>query len=390
MGRFAGLVLAAAAASTYASAASAGELRWTHFGVRPLAMGNAYVAVADDFNALFYNPAGLARLKEWDGELINPMLEVSANTVSGASDILDLVNTNSSDVTPVLNLLESYAGKPQHFALGLTPHLVIPTASGMGFGFGVGIDLSATLAFHRDISGDVKIGPDILVPFSMAISFLENRLSFGGSLKVAMKGGVDREFSINDIQAFTSQAKASENAAGTESAASADTGPKLDDYIEGGVGVGVDGGILFTPIKTMSPTLGVSITDFGGTPYKKFDINGEALAAPKARLPSVNTGVSLKPWESGSQYVRASVDAHAINQPVHYSKKFNVGAEWGYGTIIKVQTGLHQGELTGGFEFDVFLLSLRMVTYAEQLGTIAGQDENLRDRRYAMQLKLLI
>ena len=35
------------------------EFRWTHFGPRPLAMGNAYTAVADDHNALFYNPAGL-------------------------------------------------------------------------------------------------------------------------------------------------------------------------------------------------------------------------------------------------------------------------------------------------------------------------------------------
>ena len=89
-------------------------------------------------------------------------------------------------------------------------------------------------------------------------------------------------------------------------------------------------------------------------------------------------------------YLMTSVDAHAINQSVHYSKKFNMGLEWGYGTIIKVQSGLHQGEFSGGFEFDVFLFSCRFVTYAEQLGTIAGQDDNLRDRRYAIQLKLLI
>ncbi len=88
-------------------------------------------------------------------------------------------------------------------------------------------------------------------------------------------------------------------------------------------------------------------------------------------------------------YLRTSVDAHAINHPVHYSKKFNLGAEWGLGDIIKVQTGLHQGELSGGFQFDVMLFTLRFATYTEQLGTIAGQDDNLRDRRYAMQLKLL-
>ena len=54
---------------------------WTHFGVRPLAMGNAYVAIADDYNALFYNPAGIARLKEWNGEFFNPAIAFSKNTV---------------------------------------------------------------------------------------------------------------------------------------------------------------------------------------------------------------------------------------------------------------------------------------------------------------------
>jgi len=33
-------------------------------GARPMAMGNAFVALADDCNALFWNPAGLADLKE--------------------------------------------------------------------------------------------------------------------------------------------------------------------------------------------------------------------------------------------------------------------------------------------------------------------------------------
>jgi hypothetical protein len=99
--------------------------------------------------------------------------------------------------------------------------------------------------------------------------------------------------------------------------------------------------------------------------------------------------VSLKPYEANGMYVRTAVDADAVNQPIHYSKKVNLGAEWGYSDWIKVQSGLHQGELTGGFEFDVFLLTVRFVTYAEQLGTAAGQDDDLRDRRYALQLKLL-
>ena len=63
-----------------ASSGSAREYRWTHYGVRPLGMGNAYVGVADDFNAIFYNPAGLARLDRWDWEIINPTFTTNLTT----------------------------------------------------------------------------------------------------------------------------------------------------------------------------------------------------------------------------------------------------------------------------------------------------------------------
>ncbi len=364
--------------------AQANDMRWTHFGIRPLAMGNAFVAVADDYNAIFYNPAGLARLKEWDGELLNPHVEMSENTMKAIKDVRELMSGSAGDTDSVLDFLDKNTGTTHHFALGLTPHLIFKN-----FGFGIGIELSSTMAVHREISTDLDFGPKIVMPFAFAMNFMQDRLSIGTSVKFVAKGGVDREFSIQDISAF-SQSKNKEEEGSTTPTADGEEGPQLDDFFEGGTGVGVDFGMLFTPIKTMSPTLGISITDFGGTPYKKFDVGGEALGAPNARLPSVNTGLSLMPWEKNNMFLRTSVDAHAINQPAHYSKKFNLGAEWGYGKIIKVQSGLHQGEFSGGFEFDVFLFSCRFVTYTEQLGTIAGQDDKLRDRRYALQLKLLM
>ena len=125
------LGLIASAPATFAS-----ELKWTHYGVRPLAMGNAYVAVADDFNALFYNPAGLARLKSWSGELLNPSVSISANTVGAASSIGSLVSSSGgtgSTEDGVLRVLQDNTGKPQYFNVTETPHLIFP-----GFGIGIG------------------------------------------------------------------------------------------------------------------------------------------------------------------------------------------------------------------------------------------------------------
>ncbi len=355
---------------------SAKELRWTHFGVRPMAMGNAYVAVADDFNAIFYNPAGLARLKSWSGELINPTVTISSNTVGAASSIGELLSSSSSKSTEdeVLSILQDNTGRPQYINISETPHLIFP-----GFGIGLGLSAGASLVVHRDISADVESGIRAVLPIAFAKNFFEDRLSVGASVKIVGRGGVDHTFGINDISAFTNK-----------SSDGSSSGAKLEDFVEGGYGVGGDVGVLFTPIKTMQPTLGLSITDLGGTTFKKADVLGQALGTPASTLPAVNAGVSLKPWQLGSMYLLTSVDAHAVNQPAHYSKKFNLGAEWGWGSVLKVQTGLHQGSLSGGVQLDVFLLTLRFVTYTEQLGTIAGQDANLQDRRYALQLKLLI
>ena len=51
----------------FSSVTRGAESTDNHFpepGVRPVALGGAFVAVADDVNAIFYNPAGLAKIKK--------------------------------------------------------------------------------------------------------------------------------------------------------------------------------------------------------------------------------------------------------------------------------------------------------------------------------------
>jgi hypothetical protein len=355
-----------------ASSLEAKELKWTHYGVRPLAMGNAYVAVADDFNALFYNPAGLARLDTWHGEFFNPKLGISQTTITTIKDFSNLASSNSSGVESTLNTFESITGKPQWINLGLTPHLVFP-----GFGIGLGLDVGGSMVIHRTISADVDAGATAILPLGMAKNFLEDRLSVGMTLKGVFKQGVEREFSLADITAFT---KKSEDSSGNT----------LKDYIVGGSGFGVDFGLLFTPIQTGEPTIGLSIADVGGTPYKAQKSGALELGAPRPRDPAVNTGISFKPIKTDSYYVLTTMDAHAINQPIHFSKKLNFGTEWGFGRVLKLQAGLHQGSFSGGIQVDAWLLVLRFATYAEELGTVAGESKTTSDRRYVAQLKLLL
>jgi len=355
-----------------ATSSFAAELVWTHYGVRPLAMGNAYVAVADDYNALFYNPAGLARLESWHGELFNPQFGVSSSTINTFQDFSKLSSSQSSGVDATLSAFESMTGKPQWINLGLTPHIVFP-----GFGIGVGLDIGGSMVIHRTISADLNAGASTVVPVAFAKNFFENRLSLGMSLKGVFKNGVEREFSLADITAFSKKSSDS-------------SGKALKDYVVGGQGFGVDVGMLFTPISNGEPTLGVSVTDLGGTPYKASSSGGVQLGVPKPREPSLNTGISFKPIKTSSYYVLTTMDAHAVNQPIHFSKKLNFGTEWGFGSVLKLQAGLHQGSISGGFQLDAWLLVLRFATYAEQLGHVAGESTTAADRRYIAQIKLLL
>lgn len=346
------------------------EHRWTHFGLRPLGMGNAYVAIADDYNALFYNPAGLARLKTWDGEFFNPTLEITSHTLEFINDMVKFVGGGATNITDALSLIEPQLGKIHHASFQSTPHLIFKN-----FGFGFGVESAFNLVPHSDIDLEVDAGLRVMIPFSYARNFLEDRLSIGASLKALVDARLDDSFNIETLAVFSNENKDDPNA------------KQIEDMTRAGFGMGVDLGLLFTPIEEMKPTIGISITDFGGSSFTKLN---EKSRNPKQRLPSVNTGFSLRPIEKGPMYVSVAVDAHMINQPIHYSHKLNFGAEWGYSEIIKVQAGLKEGYLTTGFQFDVGLLNLRFVTYHVDHGPVVGTHSGLVERRYAMQLKLFI
>jgi len=73
-----------------AGAASLAETRG--FGARAISMGGAFTAVADDFSALYYNPAGLAQIRGFPGHLdyvfVNPRVYVE----QGGGPRVHLVN----------------------------------------------------------------------------------------------------------------------------------------------------------------------------------------------------------------------------------------------------------------------------------------------------------
>ena len=92
---------------------------------RALGMGNAFVGVADDFGAMFYNPAGLARLPEGQThlELIHAGLDTK---FPGFFNDIDRVS-KTNNISEMVQLLESNYGNHFSARIGaLNAYLVRP------------------------------------------------------------------------------------------------------------------------------------------------------------------------------------------------------------------------------------------------------------------------
>lgn len=103
-GRWRLLWVAAVLGVAWVSGAIAQEYPSFYRGVRPLAMGGAFTAVADDENALYYNAAGLADISMLNLAVLNPLVE---GTEDGMEMYQDLQDTDFETVEEGQVLIKS-------------------------------------------------------------------------------------------------------------------------------------------------------------------------------------------------------------------------------------------------------------------------------------------
>jgi long-subunit fatty acid transport protein len=126
------------------------------FGIRATSMGNAYSAVSDDYSAVYYNPAGLAMLKEteFSGSLYN------------------LNNTNEADYLGNTTITKGNYTKLQSIGFAY-PFPVIQGAFTVAFGYQHIQDLDKNMEFsgyNTNSNGlSFDFGQDELIPFDKDI-----------------------------------------------------------------------------------------------------------------------------------------------------------------------------------------------------------------------------
>ena len=155
--------------------------------IRALGMGNAFVAVANDENALYYNPAGLHYIQQH-------IFEVLTFNAIANENLVDVSNESSDDQASAIGKL---VGKK----LYAEANLGLLSINGPGWGY----SLFGSFVFDAKIRNpsvpylELKTYVQGGAIGGMAITFRDETLVVGANYKIISRRGIGKDLHIADF-----------------------------------------------------------------------------------------------------------------------------------------------------------------------------------------------
>ena len=325
--------------SFFSRPCKAAWLRNQFEGVRPLGMGNAFLAIADDKNALWYNPAGLAFIKD---------SRLDFNDFILGGDSIDTVERiQRAALRGEVNSLwrkDTQMGRVGFFPAYYGPHFGV-SAYYSAFGF------SEVDNFDGE-EVDIYAVSDLGVLASAGMPFHKN-FSGGISLRGMARKGIDK----------TQNGLALARALGITQAQLANSlYSNLWPSAKLGYGFGVNAGLLW---RLPRPRLSFAATaeDIGHTNFKGID----GGTPPPPIRGTYHFGMAMTfPLKRGNS-LQVALDFHHLLERVIFVKQTHLGVEWTSG-MFSLRAGLNQGYLTTGFSFNTDFVRVAFSTHATELG----------------------
>lgn len=352
-------LLLIAALLLIAGSAAAGTPNVRYNDIRALGMGGAGMFMFDDFSALMYNPAQLART-ETHLDLIN----IQANL---GKDIVDMFNVWQDNKDVIENWDDTTVAAQTKVWDDLTPF----DDNWMGMGaypqiglslhhFAVGVYGAANVEFKSDKG--IMIEPraymkgvvDYVFSGGAAIelpsTLLPNKLYCGAALKIIRRYQAEQmRLGADDV----------------------DIGDSFDTLVEESKhGFGVDAGFLYELLPGRVD-VGMKITDLVGS------IDGEAPPMIFNVGGKMNLGNRLK--------LEADFNDLFFNRGENMFNKLHFGAEFRPIPILPLRAGVGQGYPSVGAGLDFRALSIDAAIYGVEFSDNPGGDG---DYSYALRLKL--
>lgn len=338
------------------AALKSGELNRSYRGLRPLGMGGAHIAVANDYNALFYNPAGLNDVEEWK-------VEVATLGVGISSQIKNLYNNRDNlggDVTKLAGIVEGSIGKNHHIGFEFVPSFVKKN-----FGFALVEDLKLNIRIRNQAVPEVGINAknDLMAVSGFSMRFWD-RFQFGLAAKCIYR--MKSEDTLSAMSVLNDNIK-------------------LKNILKEGQGYGLDLGFNYILPLPFKQKIGFLAADILNT---RFDMNliklVDEAGTPSEISRTFNIGYKIEP--PALFYIRpvVAIDFRDLLNATDssYMKRFHIGTEIKLPFIFSLRFGFGQGFFAFGVGADFWLLTIDFVTFAEELG-VGYQNP---DRRYYVRL----
>jgi len=336
--------------------------RVPYIGVRPSGMGNAFLALADDSNMLWYNPAMLAQVKGIHFNLFDFTLGTD-----GLDSLQRLKNAVFNGAYN--NLIRT---EQEFLKFGMRPMLVTPY-------FAVGLyenvqsftdlDLS-TLNGHADayIFNDVGLITGFGIPVS-------DYLSLGASFRLIERSALDANLTFQDFINIGQT-----NPTGFQSAIY----QHLQQMMGTGWGIGANfGGMFRVPLPAGSPRLQLAATveDLGETTFRQLG----SLPRPPPIRPSYNFGSSLQYKAGKDAVLNLAFDLRNNFESLGWYKKIHFGAEYRH-KYFGLRVGAYEAYPTFGFSIETPPHTrIHFSTYEVELGNHAWERGQ---RWYLLQLEI--
>lgn len=331
--------------------ARAGEFRDLYRGARQTAMGGAHVGLADDEQTMWLNPAGLTNLDGSSFHYLPAFIDVANDTWTAYANNLSTL----SNFTPAS--IGNFIGYNIYGRVQATPSFVSPN-----FAVGAIVDLQGGMYSKNQVLPEVTMAYQIThgIAVSAAYAFSKSRprkndhkFAIGATAKLLFRKGGYKSVPLVTLMSQTNLYTYLDQLAG--------------NY---GMGVGMDFGAHYNiPLgKTSAISFGTSFQNAVPTSF--------SVSTADPLQPNWTAGMAFKNTNRSLDFI-LTWDMANLDVAGDWRLKSHFGIEIGL-PFMRIFAGVNQVYPTAGVILDIWIAKLTLATYAQELGSVAGQDANRR------------